>query len=535
MKQNKIYVFFLCLNLLVSCAQIVSPTGGKKDEENPTVIQTIPPNQSTQFNSNDILINFNEYIELRSPEKVIVSPPIKEKLSLEYKGKQLIISFKNQQLDSTATYSINLSGSVTDIHEGLPLKNYTYSFSKSNHLDEDSILGRIAESYTNRPLKDYTIALYDTSGFNDSIPFKLTPKYYTISNDSGNFKIHNLPKKYFRIFCFNDLNKNNKFDNNEDYAFIKEAKDISANKSFTLKANKPDLYPKNKVLESSKIGSNSYAIVVYQPEQLAFKNTNEIKGTTNTVFKEGANQIDTFFYTSEQIIQDSLVNVLVTKNNSHTDTLRVLNYKKVKNRKPIFNTSATIRMDDTVKIFLNHPCKKIDKNRIKVFTDSTELAYQILNESAMMLSIVFNKEEGKQYKIQVKDSAFLSVDGEFNSNKIAEIKTYSSNQTGEIKLNIINLNQVPVIISLVTNNDKEEEIYRFLNDKNAESIIKYCNPGEYKIKIVADTNKNKKWDRGNWFTKTNPEPVYYLNEIIGVRILWEIEQTISIDGILNKQ
>lgn len=535
MQKNKIYAFLLCIQILVSCAQIVSPTGGNKDEEHPIVIETIPPNQSVNFNSNEIKINFNEYIELKNPDKIIFSPPLKEKPTLDYKGKQLTVSIKNKELDSNSTYSINLSGSITDIHEGLPLKNYTYSFSKSSHIDEDSLLGRVIDGFNAKNLKDYTVALYDTSGFNDSIPFKTTPKFYSLSNDSGYFNIHNLPKRYFKLFCYNDLNKNSKFDNNEDYGFIEDPIAISTNKSLILRVNKPDLYAKNKILDANKIGSNTYTLPIYQPEKIVIKKLNEIGAKSNTIFKEGNNEIDTFFYATEEIFNDSVVSMIVNKNNTVSDTVTILNFKKIKNKKPVLSYSSIIRFDDTVKINLNTPCKKIDKNRIKILVDSTELAYNIIDESAILFSVVFKKEEGKLYKIQVKDSAFLSFDGEFNSNKIAEIKTYSSNQSGEIKLNIINLNQVPVIISLVTNNDKEEEIYRILNDKNTESSIKYCNPGEYKIKIVLDTNKNKKWDKGNWIKKSKPEPVFYLKELIGVRILWEIEQTINIDDIVPKQ
>lgn len=532
--QNKVlYICLVCMSVLIACAQIVNPTGGRKDEENPIVVQSEPINESVNFDADAIILNFNEFIELKHPEKVIISPPLKEKLSIDYRRKQIIVSLKNQKLDSSITYSINLSGSITDIHEGLPLKNFTYSFSKGDHIDKDSIYGTVVDAFTTKPRKEFTVALYDTTGFNDSIPFNTKPSFYCISNDSGYFEIKNLPKKLFWVFCFNDANKNIRFDNNEEYGFIDKPLSSTTSISQRLRINKSDLFPKNKKLDAFKIGSNSYAFVIYQPEKINVAHIGKDLGKTSNVYKEGVQQFDTIFFTSENQTPDSSVDFVIKVERLKSDTVSLNNYKKVKNRKPFINTQTLIKVEDTVKIILNHPCLFLDTNRIKILLDSTEIKYKTINSSALIKHLLFKKEEGKLYKITFKDSSLLSVDGEYNANKIIEVKTYSSNQTGEIKLNIINNKQVPSIISLVSNNEKEEELFSILNNRNQENTIKYCNPGEYKIKVVIDTNKNGKWDKGNWFTKMNPEPIYYLNEVIAVRVLWEIEQSISIDNILK--
>jgi hypothetical protein len=87
---------------------------------------------------------------------------------------------------------------------------------------------------------------------------------------------------------------------------------------------------------------------------------------------------------------------------------------------------------------------------------------------------------------------------------------------------------------LVSNNEKEETIEFIKNNTSKQVTLKYFNPGEYKVKIIVDSNRNGHWDKGEWFIKNEPEAVYYLKEIIGVRVLWEIEQTISIDHITQK-
>ena len=49
MKILNIVVFLLLLN---SCANIVMPTGGEKDTSSPTLLQTIPKNNSVNFQNN---------------------------------------------------------------------------------------------------------------------------------------------------------------------------------------------------------------------------------------------------------------------------------------------------------------------------------------------------------------------------------------------------------------------------------------------------------------------------------------------------
>jgi hypothetical protein len=531
--QNKYVIYWIVISLFIvsACAQIVSPTGGNRDEQNPFVIQTEPGNQTTSFHSDKIKILFNEYIELKNPEKVIVSPPLKEKLNIDYKGKELEIDLKNQTLDTAYTYTINLSGSIADVHEGLTLKNYTYAFTKNSYINKDSIYGKIEDAFTKKACKDYVVGLYETIGFNDSIPFKKNPTYYGLVNDSGEFIIYNLPKKQFHVFCFHDVNKNLKYENNEDYGFLKNPVQIGEEKSILIRSNKPSLYSINKVLDKQKIGSNTYLISVYKAKDPTIQSIGKNNLKYISFLKEGLNEIDTIVVNYEQQVKDSLIEFRI----ANSDTIGIVNYKSIKNKKPlVVNFNSVIKPEDSVVLTLNYPSKKINSNRISILQDSTIIPFQLKQINPIKYCLLFNKIEGKQYRITVQDSTFMSYEDENNTTKQLDVKTLSSNQTGEIKLNIINTNHTSCLIYLVTNNDKEEVVDLIKNNTSEQISLKYCNPGEFKVKIIVDANKNNTWDQANWFTKTQAEEVYYLREIIGVRVLWEIEQTISIDkSIIN--
>ena len=58
---------------------------------------------------------------------------------------------------------------------------------------------------------------------------------------------------------------------------------------------------------------------------------------------------------------------------------------------------------------------------------------------------------------------------------------------------------------------------------------KLLKPGSYQVRILYDTNKNGKWDAGNYFTsKRQPELVDDLNIIIDVRGNWDNEKEITL-------
>ena len=71
---------FLVTFLLIfaSCAQIVTPNGGKSDSTPPKSKSINPPNNSVNFKSRRIEFVFDEFIQLKDPQKqILISPPLK--------------------------------------------------------------------------------------------------------------------------------------------------------------------------------------------------------------------------------------------------------------------------------------------------------------------------------------------------------------------------------------------------------------------------------------------------------------------------
>ncbi|HLO90321.1 MAG TPA: Ig-like domain-containing protein [Lentimicrobium sp.] len=216
----KFYLNFWIIILIVwSCAKPVSPTGGPKDETPPKITKSIPANGTTNFHGEEIVISFDEYVNLKDiNSQLIISPPVRETPDFKLKGKSLLIKFKEPRRAET-TYNIFFGNAIQDITENNALAGYKFTFSTGNVLDSMMIEGKVINSYTLAPVKSAYVMLYDS--VYDSVPYKQLPYYIARTNDNGEFELTNLRNISYKIFALTDINANYLYDQpNEEIAFI---------------------------------------------------------------------------------------------------------------------------------------------------------------------------------------------------------------------------------------------------------------------------------------------------------------------------
>jgi uncharacterized protein (DUF2141 family) len=211
--QRSIILFYFFLIsaalLLYSCANPVSPTGGPKDLTPPIVIGCQPPNLATKFNDHSIRIDFNEFINLKSPAtEIFISPPLKTPLDPRLRGKSLVIKLEDS-LSVNTTYSITFGNSIVDLTESNALKGFNYVFSTGDFVDTLSLQGNLQTAFDHKPQKDVFVELYmdnnDTIPF-DSLPLRVAPYYITKTDDQGNFRFNNLQNEPYKLFALADQN-----------------------------------------------------------------------------------------------------------------------------------------------------------------------------------------------------------------------------------------------------------------------------------------------------------------------------------------
>jgi hypothetical protein len=204
---------------ILSCANVVSPTGGPKDETPPKVIRSNPPNLSTNYDGGDVRIYFDEFVALENlRQNLLVSPPLNDDPEVKIRGKSIIMSVSDTLLEAT-TYNFFFGESVVDITEANAIPNFQFVVSTGDFVDSLSVVGVLRNAHTYLPEEGVFIMMYEN--IYDSIPYLERPVYLTKTNKEGEFQINNMREGDFLMFALKDLNSSFTFDDpTENIGFI---------------------------------------------------------------------------------------------------------------------------------------------------------------------------------------------------------------------------------------------------------------------------------------------------------------------------
>jgi len=203
-------LFLIILLIIGSCANVVSPTGGTKDEQPPRVLRSTPQNYSPNYNGEEIRIYFDEFVELKElRQNLLVSPPLKNDPEIKLRGRSVVINIEDTLRENT-TYNLFFGESIVDITEGNPLSNFQFVFSTGEYVDSLSVQGKIVDAATLEPAPDAFVMLYDS--IFDSVPMLQRPVYISKTNEEGTFNIRNMRDDEYLIFSLVDMNSNYLYD-----------------------------------------------------------------------------------------------------------------------------------------------------------------------------------------------------------------------------------------------------------------------------------------------------------------------------------
>ena len=206
---------FAAMLMLQFCAHPVMPAGGEKDITPPKILQSIPENQSVNFDGKTITLTFDEFVKLDNPEKkVLISPPVTKNPEYKLRGKSLTITFKEDLYPET-TYLISFADAIKDLTEGNSLGDFVYVFSTGEVLDSLSLAGNIKHAFDLKPAEEVWVMLYKTDVDTiplDSLPYLKRSYYLTKTTKTGDFRFRNLKNESFMLFALHDMNSNMLFD-----------------------------------------------------------------------------------------------------------------------------------------------------------------------------------------------------------------------------------------------------------------------------------------------------------------------------------
>ncbi len=528
----RIIVIFGLLVLIMSCARRGRPDGGPKDEDKPIMVKTEPEFKSLHFKEDEIKIYFDEYIKLKDvSSQLIVSPPLKYPPVITPQGtpsKRIIIKIKDTLQENT-TYTFNFGQSIIDNTEGNILDNFKYIFSTGDYIDSLEVKGTIKDAFELEMIENPTLMLYPVDEkFSDSIIYSEKPTYVGSTLDSLNWNITNIKAGRYMLIALNDYSKNYKFNPKEDkIGFYSAHITVPSDSTYDITLFN-EVLPFKIASKPSEV-SKGHVIFGYEGDAKDFK-VNPISDTAPD-FKSVSifdKKTDTLHYWFNNYEIDSIL--MAIYNQELLDTVKIkLKAKEIDSLHVAASIRGNLHLRDTFKLTANVPIMEIDTSKFYFINrDSVEIAYStVLSENKLSVDLNFEKELKSTYALELFPGAITDLFGTQNDSLKVKFQTKSPSSYCSIFLTMNNIKSYPIIIDLI--DDKGDVIVKKYAEQEQEYEFKNLLPSRFKIRIIYDTNRNKKWDSGNFLLKEQPEEVYYFENIIVAKANWEVIESFTVN------
>lgn len=567
-----------------SCANTTTPpTGGPKDTIPPVITKIYPvlnqvnvPTKKTKLE-----IVFDEYVKVKDPKSLFLSPPLEKSPKFKIKGKGVVVYFESD-LDSNKTYTLDLTNAIADNNEGNMYPGFTLVFSTGSVIDSMMVTGLVQDCNSLKPLKGATVMLYKDHA--DSALFLKRPDAAVKTDEWGFFCLRNIQDTVYRMYAIIDENNNNKYEpESEKVAFI----DTLIRPITVVVDSLPELqkYEMTDTL-NCLARKTEFELNVFKekPSKQMIVNKERVGDRTAYItFMAPYAQIDSIWVrgvapenliTQFNIVQDSLeiwvndpkpqpdtmfLNVRYMK----TDTLGMLNpfTEEIKLLKPKKTTGKTssrdIKKEDTLAVFT----LEAKPETVEQYGFVMEFKYPLVEsafDSLVFRSVNPRQQEsigkytvtqdslnlrkytvtpseklqpGYEYFLKVPHRKFKDINGFYNDSTEVKVSLPKDDKLSTMFLVLSNVKNKYIVDLL---NEKRDKVLRsYIVDSDQTLTFPYLKASKYSIRITEDLNRNGIVDTGILLEKKQPEKVrfYKLEDgtfLIDIPEMSEIEQTLDV-------
>lgn len=532
-KLKNLVVLFALL-LLFGCASMQTPQGGPKDTTPPKVLSMTPKNQTRNFNAKKIVIEFDEYFNLKDEFKEFSISPDQEKApELKKRGKRLEINLQDS-LEKNTTYTLNFGKSVADVNEGNVVKNLSYVFSTGPEIDSLSVSGKVINSLSDEAEKDVTVFILPIE--RDTIFGKKRPSIYTTTDSAGTYKLNNLRKGTYKIYALKESSGGGDKiyqQISDEIGFVKEPIVIDKNlENIDLQTFK-ELAPEFRVLER-KLNNDGSILITFNQQLKSPKIT-----ITEPAALDAGKQV--FFNktndTTKIWLNDMSFDSVKVAVNDQGKLLQTLNFTRGK--KDTYTRDVTIsdnllggKLNPYQQLALTFPfpVTAADASKIILLEDSVKrTAFEVVKDSVDFLKyyIKYPWKNKKTYDLKLGAGAFTAIFNAKNKeiNKRFTLESADAYTTLLLNVTVPDTSKRYVVQFL---NEKKDIIKSFPVAKNSKITFSKYPAGKYMIRVIYDDNKNGIWDTGNVKEGFQPEKVWYLKALMDLKPNWEREDPLVI-------
>ncbi len=469
MKAIPVYIVLILVVILIGsgCANIVPPSGGKKDVTPPKLLSVTPKDSLLNTRVRKIELRFNEFITLSNASKEVqISPLLPIPLTVTSNLRKVTVSIPDTMLMENTTYRISFGKAIQDLNEGNAFAGYNYMFSTGGYFDSLKISGDVFNASTGLPDTGAFVLLYDAK-YSDSIVVKQKPLYIALTDGGGHFKLDGLPAHQFRIFALHDKNSNLIYDGGGEW--------IAFN-------NEPIQPHKDSVIH--------VALNVF-PEGKDTTADKKIRDRKNATTKTSNIKTEGISY---QVFVD-------------TSDLKRRTVELTKPVEIIFNKPALINND---RIFLSYDSNgAVVEAQMKITADTAD---------ASKLHINTDWRQNTVYTLRLLKGFAKDSTGKDAMPSKYIFRTKREEDYAKLRIHLPSKYAGKKFVLQVST--EQDTIYQ---KPVADTMVNFAflQPANYTIRVIKDDNENGVWDSGNLFERKQPEIVIPYTNTIQLKAGWE--------------
>lgn len=585
-----VFVIFFPMMFMHSCANTTeAPSGGDKDSIPPYIIdiKPLPGAVNVPLEGAKFLFTFSEYVNLKTPSNIFLSPPQKKIPKSRLIGKKLEVSFEDA-LKPNTTYTISFTDALTDVNENNPFAGYTYVFSTGSQIDSMMITGTVQDCNTLAAIKGATVILH--KDHSDSAIFKTPPYAATKTDDWGYFVLPFIQDTLYRLYAIKDANNDNILDPETELVgfvdslirpvmtandTIKEMLKYDMLDTLACRARTSEYEinlfretPSKQFLMNKERTAERAAYITFMAHN-AWIDSLKVKGYRQsqiiTQFNLEQDSLE-IWLNSRRPVPDTLdIDIRYKK----TDSLGVLNFTNEKIRLPLANDKRTYSKksrksrtkEDTLCVY----SLSADPKTVEQYGFSLEFKYPIINEDFDKIEYIGitprqTQEKGKliierdslnlrryilkpeskmqtgyEYRIKIPHRAFRDINGFYSDSLEFKCSLPTDSKLSTLELSMTGVDKKYIVDLL--DEKLNEPLRSYIIDKGQSLLFPYLSPGKYCIRITEDGNRNSMVDTGSVLEHRQPEKVKFYEiedeKFIDIPESSEIVQEIDIAALFK--
>lgn len=563
-----------------ACASIGRPEGGPRDETPPVFVRSNPSPGAVGVDRTTFELFFDENVQLEDAfNKVVISPVQIQAPTVSANGRRVSVELRDTLVPGV-TYTIDFGDAIKDLNEGNILDGFAIDFSTGESIDSLRLSGLVLAASNLEPAQGVLVGAY--SNHADSAIRTLPPDRIARTNQLGQFTIRNLAPGSYRVYAFNDVNRDYHWDRSEDGAFLDTVLSPSVEAIVvtdtlydsgggdSLTSRQGVRYLPNDVLltwfnenyqaqylkDYKRVDRRRATIVMGAPPDSLTRV--RIVGTAMDGAPARDWAVEEYNATGDSLVlwlRDSValandsLSLAVTYRRLdslenlfwQTDTLRFF-YREPKKKKKAeadtvpprydllqltFPGSTTQDVHMPLQFSFNQPIESIDTTgiHIEMQVDTLWEAVEPLRLLADSLAPLLGRRipvewtPGAKYRLSIDSAAIVGIYGEHNPPVKRDFTVKALEEYANLYFNVSGADST-AIVELLNGSDAPVMSVPVINGR---ATFRFVNPGTYYARLYFDSNGDGKWTTG-MMDSIQPEEVAYYPGKLDLKRNWDVEQ-----------